>query len=144
MLDSAALRDVSEQFGSDDTSNMEAKEVRTPRLSRKFPTPPFPRTKDHVDVTLRVDGDDEFVFTVHKEATLYDMQKDLVPAFAKSTRTHQVYIEGVCGNMWEQPFAQSLSSAYTLRCKPIWDITRYDMQLHAKRGGFDYAEDLRQ
>ena len=86
----------------------------------------------------------EFVFTVHKEATLYDLQKDLVQVFAKTTRTHQVYIEGVCDNMWEQPFARGLSSAYTLRCKPIWDITQYDMQLHAKRGGFDYAEDLRQ
>ena len=104
MLDSAALRDVPEQFGSDYcktlseslTSNMDAKEVRTPRLSRKLPVPPSARTKDHVDVTVRIDGDEEFVFTVHKEATLYDLQKDLVQVFAKTTRTHQVYIEGVC------------------------------------------------
>ena len=67
MLDSAALRDVPEQFGSDYcktlseslTSNMEAKEVKTPRLSRKLPVPPSARTKDHVDVTVRIDGDEE-------------------------------------------------------------------------------------
>ncbi len=118
----------------------------TPRLSRKLPTPPSTRTKDQVDVTLRVNGDvnDEFVLTVHKEATLYDLQMYLVPVFAETTRTHQVYLEEVCENMWEQPFTGSFPSIYTLRCEPLRDTARHDKQLYAKRRGFDYAEDLRQ